>query len=46
MEDNYSEENESAVREILYLLGIPGMKKSIQEGLETPLEECEEELEW
>ena len=30
----------------LYLLSVPGMRESIIEGLNTPLEECSEELEW
>lgn len=35
-----------AIQETLYLLGIPGMRESIREGLETPLEECAAELNW
>jgi len=35
-----------AVQETLYLLSIPGMRESIRQGLETPIEECSEELEW
>lgn len=30
----------------LYLLSIPGMRQSIQEGLNTPIENCDEEIEW
>lgn len=41
-----SEEDWRSVQETLYLLSIPGMRESIREGLETPLEECSEELEW
>lgn len=29
-----------------YLLSIPGMRESIIEGMNTPLDECSEELEW
>jgi len=29
-----------------YLLSIPGMRASIKAGLETPIEECSEELDW
>ena len=41
-----SEDDWRAIQETLYLLSIPGMRKSIQEGLKTPVEECPEELEW
>jgi len=41
-----SEEDWRAIQETLYLSSIPGMRKSIREGLKTPVEECEEELEW
>jgi hypothetical protein len=30
------------IQETLYLLSIPGMRESLQEGLQTPLSECEE----
>lgn len=35
-----------AIQETLYLLGIPGMRESIREGIATPIEECEEEPGW
>ena len=41
-----SQEDWSAVQETLYLLSIPGMRESIKEGLATPIEECDEELDW
>lgn len=41
-----SEEDWRAVQETLHLLSIPGMGKSIREGLKTPVEECERELDW
>ena len=41
-----SEEDWSSIQETLYLISIPGMKDSIQEGLSTPVEECSEELDW
>ncbi len=41
-----SEEDWSAIQETLFLLSIPGMRESIQEGLKTPIEECSEELDW
>jgi prevent-host-death family protein len=41
-----SEDDWRAVSETLYLLSIPGMRESIREGLQTPIEECDTELEW
>jgi PHD/YefM family antitoxin component YafN of YafNO toxin-antitoxin module len=41
-----SEEDWSAIQETLYLLSVPGMRESIKEGLQTPLEECSKELKW
>ncbi len=41
-----SEDDWRAVQETLYLTSIPGMRESIREGLETPVEECDRELEW
>jgi len=41
-----SEEDWNAVNETLYLLSIPGMRESIIEGLQTPLEDCDESIEW
>ena len=41
-----SEDDWSAIQETLYLLSVPGMRESIREGMETPLEECDEELVW
>jgi len=41
-----SEEDWRAVEETLYLLSIPGMRESIIEGLNTPIEECSDEVEW
>ena len=32
----------NAIQETLYLTSIPDVKQSISEGLNTPLEECEE----
>ncbi len=33
-----------AVQETLHLLSVPGMRESIMEGMQTPLEECEAAL--
>ena len=41
-----SEEDWSAVQETMYLLSVPGMRQSIAEGMETPVEELETELNW
>ena len=41
-----SEEDWRAIQETLYLASIPGMRESIREGLKTPVEECEEDLDW
>jgi len=35
-----------AIQETLYLLSIPGMRESILEGINTPLEDCLPELSW
>lgn len=41
-----SEDDWRAIQETLYLSSIPGMQESITEGLNTPLEETDEELDW
>ena len=41
-----SEDDWRAIQETLYLLSISGMRESIREGLETPVEECAEDLDW
>ena len=41
-----SEEDWSAIQETLYLLSVPGMRASIREGMDTPAEERDEELDW
>ncbi len=41
-----SEEDWRAIEESLYLHSIPGMTKSIVKGMETPVDECVEELDW
>lgn len=41
-----SEADWHSIQETLYLLSIPGMRGSIREGLATPIEECEQELDW
>jgi antitoxin YefM len=41
-----SEEDWRAVQETLYLTSTPGMRESIQKGLKTPVEECDEDIDW
>ena len=41
-----SEADWASVQETLYLLSVPGMRESIREGLATPIEACDRELEW
>ena len=41
-----SEDDWRTVQETIYLLNIPGMRESIREGLATPVEECNQELDW
>jgi antitoxin YefM len=41
-----SEEDWHAIQETLYLTSIPGMRESIREGLNTAVDECDEELDW
>ena len=41
-----SEDDWRSIQETLYLLGIPGMRESIRQGLATPIEDCTEEIDW
>ncbi len=41
-----SEEDWRSIQETLYLLSIPGMRKSIRRGLKTPIDKCKKELVW
>lgn len=41
-----SEEDWRAIQETIYLSSIPGMSKKIQKGLNTPIEDCSEEVGW
>ena len=41
-----SEDDWRSIQETLYLLSIPGMRKSIREGLRTPVAKCSKELDW
>ena len=41
-----SEEDWRAIQETLYLSSILGMHDSIRKGINTPLDQTEEELDW
>ncbi len=41
-----SEEDWRALEETLHLVSIPGMRDSIREGMEAPVDECSEDPEW
>ena len=41
-----SEKDWRAINETLYLLAIPEMRESILEGMQTPIAECSDEVEW
>ncbi|MBI4248027.1 MAG: type II toxin-antitoxin system Phd/YefM family antitoxin [Elusimicrobia bacterium] len=39
-------EDWDAIQETLYLLSIPGMRKSLLKGMKTPLSKCSKRLPW
>ena len=41
-----SENDWRDIQETMYLLNLPGMRESIQDGLATPIEDCKEEIDW
>jgi PHD/YefM family antitoxin component YafN of YafNO toxin-antitoxin module len=41
-----SEENWRSIEETLYLINIPNMRESLIEGLNTPLDDCSDKLNW
>ena len=41
-----SEDDWNSINETLFLLSVPGMRESIRNGMEAPLQECEKELDW
>ena len=41
-----AEDDWKAINETLHLLSVPGMRESIQEGMVTSLDDCNEELDW
>lgn len=41
-----SEEGWSAIQETLFLLSIPGMRKSIREGMTAPAADFDKKMDW
>ncbi|MEA1989047.1 MAG: type II toxin-antitoxin system Phd/YefM family antitoxin [Pseudomonadota bacterium] len=41
-----SEDDWSAINETLSLLNIQGMRESIVDGMKTPIEKCDDKLDW
>lgn len=41
-----SEDDWRSINETLYLLSIPGMRKSIRKGLKTPIKKCNKRIKW
>jgi antitoxin YefM len=41
-----SEPDWQAIQETMYLLSVPGMRKSIREGMAEPLSKSAKELDW
>ena len=40
------EEDWRSIQETLYLTSVPGMRESIIEGMNTPVDELSDELDW
>lgn len=40
------EEDWKSIEETLYLISIPGMRESIIEGMNTPVDELDSDLDW
>jgi antitoxin YefM len=41
-----AEQDWNAIQETLYLLSVPGMRESIHEGMNTSVEDCDQEPDW
>ncbi|MCH7981044.1 MAG: type II toxin-antitoxin system Phd/YefM family antitoxin [Proteobacteria bacterium] len=41
-----SEKDWASVQETIYLLSVPGMRESVKEGIDAPVEEFKTELDW
>jgi prevent-host-death family protein len=40
------EDDWKSIEETLYLMSIPGMRESIIEGMKTPIDELDDNLDW
>lgn len=40
------EDDWRAIQETLFLVSIPGMRESILEGMQTPADDCDEDVDW
>lgn len=41
-----AEKDWAAIQETPFLLSVSGMRESVREGMEIPVEQCDEELDW
>jgi antitoxin YefM len=41
-----SERDWNAIQETLHLLSVPGMRESIRQGMETPVQDCNPDPGW
>ena len=41
-----AEDDWRAIQETLYLLSVPGMRESIRQGMEEPVDECSADAGW
>jgi len=41
-----AEEDWTAIQETLFLLSVPGMRESIRQGMQEPVDECSPDLDW
>lgn len=41
-----SEREYESLREMIYIYSVPGLPEKIKEGMNAPLEECTDQLEW
>lgn len=41
-----SEDDWRSIQETLYLLSVPGMRRSIRAGLKTPVSKCAKKVDW
>ena len=41
-----AEEDWNAINETLFLLSVPGMRESIREGMDTSVDECDQDVDW